>query len=68
MRLARCRQPRVNDGGFDALGGCSGIAAALLRGAETFCRAHETQYLRLLSDMDIENEALRALANAGIVG
>ena len=40
----------------------------LLRGAETFCRAHETQYLRLLSDMDIENEALRALANAGIVG
>lgn len=40
----------------------------LLHGAEAFCRGREMQYLRLLSDMDVEKEALRALAAAGLIG
>lgn len=41
---------------------------ALLRGAEAFCRGRDMQYLRLLSDMDMEKEALRALAASGLIG
>ena len=40
----------------------------LMHGAEAFCRGREMGYLRLLSDMDIENQALRALSQAGILG
>lgn len=40
----------------------------LLRGAEKFCCGREIPYLRLLSDMDVESEALRALARAGMIG
>jgi len=40
----------------------------LLRGAEAFCRAREMRYLCLLSDMDLEREALHALAGAGLIG
>ena len=40
----------------------------LLKGAETFCHDREMGYIRLLSDMDIEVEALRALSRVGIVG
>ena len=41
---------------------------ALLHGAEGFCRSRGMQYLRLLSDLDVEKEALRALAAAGLIG
>ena len=41
---------------------------ALLHGAEGFCRSRGMQYLRLLSDLDMEKEALRALAAAGLIG
>ena len=40
----------------------------LLRGAEEFCRARGMRYLRLLSDQSIEDEALRMLARAGLIG
>lgn len=40
----------------------------LLREAEGYCRGRGMQYIRLLSDIDVEREALRALAQAGIVG
>lgn len=40
----------------------------LLRGAEGFCHARDMQYLRLTTDMDMEKAALRALAQAGLVG
>lgn len=52
----------------DMLAGYHQALDSLLRGAEEFCRRREMQYLRLLSDMDVESEALRALARAGIVG
>ena len=41
---------------------------ALLRGAESFCRGREMLYLRLRSDMEMEKEALRTLARAGLIG
>ena len=40
----------------------------LLRGAEEFCRARGMRYLRMLSDQSIEDEALRMLARAGLIG
>jgi len=40
----------------------------LLHGAEAFCSRREMLYLRLLSDMDMEKDALRALSRAGLVG
>ena len=40
----------------------------LLRGAEEFCRARGMRYLRLLSDQSIEDEALRMLSRAGLIG
>ncbi|MBQ9196588.1 MAG: DUF58 domain-containing protein [Clostridia bacterium] len=41
---------------------------AFLSGAEGFCHDREIAYIRLLSDLDMENEALRALSRAGLVG
>ena len=41
---------------------------SLLNGAESFCHDREMAYIRLLSDMDMESEALRALSRAGVVG
>ena len=40
----------------------------LLHGAESFCHARDMQYLRLTTDMDMEKAALRALAQAGLIG
>ena len=52
----------------DLLAGYQKALSALLHGAEGFCRSRGMQYLRLLSDMDVEKEALRALAAAGLIG
>ena len=41
---------------------------SLLSGAEKFCHDREMAYIRLLSDMDIESEALRTLSRAGVIG
>ena len=41
---------------------------ALLEGAEAFCHGREMAYVRLLSDIDLEGEALRVLSRAGVVG
>ena len=68
LRDSETGEERELTASVDLLAAYQKALHALLHGAEGFCRSRGMQYLRLLSDVDVEKEALRALAAAGLIG
>ena len=68
LRDSETGEERELTASVDLLAAYQKALHALLHGAEGFCRSRGMQYLRLLSDLDVEKEALRALAAAGLIG